>query len=98
LDEDIIASLGLLVMVKNNYRVEINLVFYFLHLSSFLFLSKFDVCVHQSLHNQLFVFMVVIGLWNDVEQGCCFRATQTLGLNVMKPKKITRFQVLKFLL
>jgi hypothetical protein len=36
--------------------------------------------------------MVVIGLWGDVEQGCCFRATQTLRLNVMKPTKSLGFK------
>jgi hypothetical protein len=40
--------------------------------------------------------MVVMGLWSDVEQGCCFRATQTLGLNVMKPKKSLGFKFKNF--
>jgi hypothetical protein len=64
-NEDVIASSRLLDMDENNYKVWVSFVSYFLHFLKSFFLSKFDICVHQKIYNQL-VFFVGIGLRSNV--------------------------------
>jgi hypothetical protein len=71
--------------------------FFSSYFKSFL-LVKFYVCVHQKWYNQLVFFFCCHGSseWY-VEQGCCFRAIQTLGFDVMKQKIISSFKLYLFL-